>query len=143
MTDAVPYWVDGWLLACLTDWRWRWSRPMPLREVINRMDVIFGGRPTFDDLSFSLSRVIAAGLVIADRDRHGNLRLKATDAAFDLKARHRDKSPSGGYMIKAVGASPMTADIPEDRSLGRYAELSPDEWRATETGGIPSDIRRR
>jgi hypothetical protein len=105
---------------------------MHLWDLINRAESQFRGWPTFDDFSFSLPRLIARGLVTVSRDGQGNLRIKATDEAFDLKARFRDTTPEMAYMIKAVGAVPLHVAGPEDRSLGRFADLGYDEWRAAE-----------
>jgi hypothetical protein len=125
------HWVDAWLLACLIDWRWRWSRPMKLSDLIDAGDRLFRGQPTFDDVSYSLPRLIAWGYLVAKRDIKGDLRLKATKAAFELKAQSKDKSDSWSKVAKALGIPPGPPDAEEDdRSLGRFPDLDWSEFRA-------------
>ena len=136
-------WVDAWLLATLTAHRWRWSRPMKLRDLIDRADVLFRGQPTFDDASFSLPRLLAAGYIAVDRDAAGYLRIKATREGFDLKARVKGKAHPLTRMAQAVGVTFDPSVTDEDRSLGRYSDLKPAEWQAAEDALAPRDIQPR
>lgn len=125
-------WVDAWLLAALTTGRWRWSRPMKPWELIDACDWLFRGQPTFDDVSFSLPRLIATGYVVADRDRSGRLRVKATPAAFLAVSRITKRLDPVARMAEALDAARDHGPILGDRSLGRFHDLDHGEWSAAE-----------
>lgn len=122
-------WVDGWLLAALTDYRWRWSRPMKLWRLVDMTDVLFRGEASFDDVSFSLPRLIAAGLVTVDRDSSGELQIKATRAGFEMKARAKGPGHSIDRWATVLGAPSRSQAVTGDRSLGRYPDLTSRDWR--------------
>jgi hypothetical protein len=123
--------VDAWLLAALTE-RWRWSRPPRLWEFVNDADWLYRGIPTYDEVSFSLPRLIAAGYAVATRTDGGELRLKATRQGFDVrskvKARYLADVLSG--MAVEVGAKPYPEPEQKDRSLGRLDGFDEHEWEA-------------
>ena len=131
-TAYVPRlnWVDAWLLAVLTDHRWRWSRPLKLWRLVDRADDLFRGEPSFDDLSFSLARLVAAGLIEVSRDAAGELQLKATRAGFDVKARAKGPGSSMRRFAGALGAEAYPNGDDGDRSLGRFPALTADDWKA-------------
>jgi hypothetical protein len=123
--------VDAWLLAALTE-RWSWSRPPKLWELVNDADWLDRGIPTYDEVSYSLPRLIAAGYAIATRDDGGELRLKATRRGFDLRSQVKARSLGAvlSGMALAVGAKPYPEPEEEDRSLGRLEGLAEHEWDA-------------
>jgi hypothetical protein len=111
--------TDAWLLAALTE---SGGRDVSLRALVHDYDWLEREIPSFDELSYGLPRLIAAGLAAVHG--HGRqLRLRATPKAMAL----RRSIP--GHPISAiarlVGA---TADAGGgDRSLGRLAALDRDE----------------
>jgi len=120
-------WVDAALLQALTWYRWRWSRPMTLWRLVDVVDILFREEPSFDDISFSLPRLLAAGLVEVKRNNAGEVTLKATRAAFGVKA---DAGRAGTSLAEALGALPYESEDPGDRSRGRYPDLSSEDWSA-------------
>lgn len=104
---------------------------MKLSDLIDAGDRLFRGQPSFDDVSYSLPRLIAAGYLVVQRDSKGNLRLKATNAAFDLRDKVKGKSDSWTKVAKVFGIPPGPPDAEEeDRSLGRFPDLEWREFRA-------------
>ena len=126
--DPPLNWVDAWLLAVLTNYRWRWSRPLKLWRLIDLSDVLFRGEASFDDVSFALPRLLAAGLIDVDRDKSGELQFKGTRAAFALKARAKGKDGPMRRFAQAVGAQPYPDGDDGNRSLGRYPDLTARDW---------------
>jgi len=121
--------TDAWLLGALTDTR-KSAKPAQLWEFVNRADWLNRAIPTFDEVRFSLPRLAAAGLVMLDRDGAGRLTLKATEPAFEIRSRVRDRTLGGalGDLAALVGAQPYPVDEHEDRSLGPLEGFEEAEW---------------
>lgn len=100
---------------------------MRLWELVSSADYLNRLLPTFDEVSYGLPRLAAAGYVETERDPAGELRLRATAAAVSLRRtidrqRHRDLLTS---FTEAVGARSFPeAEPAPDRSLGRLTGLA-------------------
>ena len=120
---------DAWLLAALTEASHD-GRPVTLRDLIDGADWLNRALPTFDELSFGLPRLIAAGFLTVDSTKQGP-RFRATPKAVNLrrsiKAETLGDVLSG--IVEAVGAKPYPEpeDRAEDRTLGRLRDLEPDD----------------
>jgi hypothetical protein len=101
---------------------------MKLWRLIDCADVLAREEPTFDEISFSLPRLVAAGLVTVGRDAAGELQLKATRAGFDVKKRAAGRGHAAFRMANALGAARRSEDEVGDRSLGRYSDLNAADW---------------
>ena len=83
--------------------------------------------PTYDELSFGLMRLVAAGLIVV----HGQqpMTLIATERGMTLESvaaysPNRSRAEALEQMASAFGALPYPAHELEDRSLGRLPNLT-------------------
>ena len=83
--------------------------------------------PTYDELSFGLMRLVAAGLIVV----HGQqpMTLIATERWMTLESvaaysPNRSRAEALEQMASAFGALPYPAHELEDRSLGRLPNLT-------------------
>ena len=116
--------ADAWLLAAFTEGSSP-GRPVRLRDLVHDADWLNRAIPTFDEMSFGLRRLVAAGFLVIQTDRKGGLRFEATPTATSLR---RSLRPNRLGVIEAmgeaVGATPYPSPEPaEDRSLGPLAGL--------------------
>ena len=114
---------DAWLLAALTESPHP-DRPVNLRDFIDNADWLYRGIPTFDQVSFGLPRLAAAGLVVVEQDATEGLVLRATPKA--IKLRHLRQARPLGDDLKDIDEAIMAAAEPEpveDRTLGRLPGL--------------------
>jgi hypothetical protein len=119
---------DAWLLAALTEGSDD-GRPVDLRELINDADWLNRMIPTFDELSFGLPRLVAAGFLVVGQGAKKGLVFQATPNATRLRGSVKAKSLGDvlNGVGEAVGALPYPEpEPPEDRSLGRLRGLEPD-----------------
>lgn len=119
---------DAWLLAALTEGSHD-GRPVKLRDFVHDADWLNRSIPTFDEMSFGLPRLVAAGFLVVGYDPKEGLVFRATPEA--TKLRGSVKARSLGDVLngvgEAVGAAPYPAPEPaEDRSLGRLPGLEAD-----------------
>lgn len=119
---------DAWLLAALTEGSHD-GRPVNLRDFVNDADWLNRLLPTFDEMSFGLPRLVAAGFLVVGYDPKEGLVFRATPKA--TKLRDSVKAKSLGDVLngvgEAVGAAPYPEPEPaEDRSLGRLPGLESD-----------------
>jgi hypothetical protein len=121
MTDPPPLTrSDAWLLAALTEGPRR-ARALTLQEFVGAADWLNRLIPTFDEVSYGVQRLVAAGFVTVD-----GLTVQATAEAKRLRGTVRRSSLGGVLhaMEKAVGAPRYgEPEPPEDRSLGRWPAL--------------------
>jgi hypothetical protein len=115
---------DAWLLAALTEGS-RDGRPVSLRDLVHDADWLNRRIPTFDQISYGLPRLVAAGFATVD-----GYRFRATPKAIALR-RTLKSLPSDGLsdvivrMEAALGAKPYPEPEDEDRSLGRLSGFEP------------------
>jgi hypothetical protein len=119
---------DAWLLAALTEGSHD-GCPVNLRDFVNDADWLNRLIPTFDEMSFGLPRLVAAGFLVVGYDPKEGLVFRATPNA--TKLRDTVKAKSLGDVLngvgEAVGAAPYPEPEPaEDRSLGRLPGLESD-----------------
>ena len=123
---------DAWLLAALTESPHP-DRPLNLRDFIDNADWLYRGIPTFDQVSFGLPRLAAAGLLVVEQDAREGLVLRATPKAINLRRLMKAK-PLGDDLKEideAIRAAAHPAPEPvEDRSLGRLPGLGADDLDA-------------
>lgn len=114
---------DAWLLAALTEGSYD-GRAMTLQDLIHDADWLNRSIPTFDEISFGLPRLVAAGYLTVDADAEGGLALRATSRAIRVGRAVRANARDGVIvaMEKAV-SRPRPEPDPEDRSLGRLTGL--------------------
>jgi hypothetical protein len=95
------------------------GRLVPLRNVIHDYDWLNRAIPTFDELSFGMPRLVAAGLAAVGQSSSGELVLGATAEAMRLRR------SADGHPVPAIAAA-LRASIGsvEDRSLGRLRGLT-------------------
>jgi hypothetical protein len=124
--------TDAWLLAALTEGSHD-GRPVTLQEFVHDAD--WAGRmiPTFDEMSFGLPRLVAAGfMTVGDNVKPGivfRATPKATRLRKSIKARTIGDVLVG--MAQAVGAEPYPDPEPlDDRSLGRLPGLEREDLDA-------------
>jgi hypothetical protein len=119
--------TDAYLLAATTG-SFR-KRARPLRDLIADYDWLERDIPTFDEVSFGLPRLIAAGYLEVG-SRQGRTFVRATPKARRLRSTKRAKTLGGrlGEVAAAVGAAPYPQPEIEDRSLGRLTGLDSVEW---------------
>ncbi|MCI0583700.1 MAG: hypothetical protein L0227_12575 [Chloroflexi bacterium] len=127
-------WIDAWFLAALTDARSD-ADPRELWEFVNNADWLYRGIPTFEEVRFSLPRLEAAGLLLVGRAPNGGLTLKATEAAFELRARVTADTLGGVLleMAEVVGAPAYPAADDENRSLGPLEGFEESDWDSAVT----------
>jgi hypothetical protein len=119
---------DGWLLAALTEVSHD-GHAVSLRDLLDAADWLNRLIPTFDELSFGLPRLVAAGFLETETDLTGNLRFRALPKATRLRKSVEAKTLGDVItgVSDAVGAVPYDDPEPaEDRSLGRLAGLHLD-----------------
>jgi hypothetical protein len=121
--------ADAWLLAALTEGSHD-GRPVSLRDFVHDADWLNRLIPSFDEVSFGLPRLVAAGFLIVGYDAKDGLVFRATPRATEL--RQSVQAESLGDVLEgvaqAVGAAPYPEPEPaEDRSLGRLPGLDRDD----------------
>jgi hypothetical protein len=121
--------ADAWLLAALTEGS-HGGRPVTLRELVQDADWLNRAIPTFDEVSFGLPRLVAAGFMTVGHDVRSGVVFRATPDATKLRKSVKAET-LGGVLAGvgwAVGAPPYPDSEPaEDRSLGRLAGLEPED----------------
>jgi len=116
---------DAWLLAALTEGSHD-GRAVRLRDLVHDADWLNRLIPTFDEMSFGLPRLVAAGFLIVGYDAKDHLVFRATLKATRL--RRSVKARTLGNVLAGVGLAVGTTPYPEpepaeDRSLGRLPGL--------------------
>ena len=116
---------DAWLLAALTESPHP-GRPVTLRDFVDNADWLNRAIPTFDEMSFGLPRLAAAGLLVVEQDAKEGLLLRATPKAITL--RRLMKAKALGDALNAIDEAIRAAGHPEperveDRSHGRLPGL--------------------
>lgn len=109
--------LDG--LVARRDQRW-----LRLDQLIDHIDWLDRWVPDFDEISYGLPRLIAAGHAEV-RGQRGELMLRATPRAIALARANRSR-----FMGDAVGARPWGEQVPDDRTLGRLPGLDEATWDA-------------
>jgi len=132
MVDLVR--VDGWLLAAIrySTGNSGWAS---LADVIDTADWLRVLEPTYDDVSFSFSRLKARDLIEVVISRGGRVRVRATPQAETLTSFLFGGSawqPGDTLELvnKALGVAPYPQPEIEDRTLGRLPELSREVFNA-------------
>lgn len=119
--------TDANLLAGITA-KWH-GRPQSLRDFIGAMAWDADTIPSFDEVSFGLQRLVAAGYVTIERKPGQGLRLRATTKASQLgKQIGKGRVARGEIASRAEAALGLSRGGPEDRSLGRLPDLDREEW---------------
>ena len=120
---------DAYLLAAATESNGK--RPSRLRDLIADYDWLERGIPTFDEVSFGLPRLVAAGFLEVGSDA-GTTVVRATPKARHLRSTIAAKTLGGVLedMAAAVGAAQYPGAETEDRSRGRFPGLHAAEWDA-------------
>jgi hypothetical protein len=123
---------DAWLFAALTE-RPHPDRPVNLRDFVDNADWLNRAIPTFDEMSFGLPRLAAAGLLVVEQDANEGLVLRATTKA--IKLRRLMKAKALGDDLQDIDEAIRAAAHPEperveDRSLGRLPGLGADDLDA-------------
>lgn len=120
---------DAWLLAALTESSHD-GRPVSLRDLVHDADWLNRLIPTFDEISFGLPRLAAAGFLVVESDAKATLVFRATPKANSLRrsVRARTLGDVVAGVGQGVGALPYPEPEPaEDRSLGRLDGLDPGD----------------
>jgi len=117
---------EACLLAALTESRQR--RAVTLPKLLHDYDWLNRALRTFDELSFGLPRLVAAGFVVVT-GADGDLRLEPSSKAREWgKSIRRNARGAGGVLEAAArlaGAPPYPVpEQEEDRSLGRLPGLA-------------------
>src|SRR2546423_11425073 len=126
---------DAWLLAAIADGSHD-GRPVTLRDFVNDADWLNRAIPTFDEVSFGLPRLIAAGYVTVAFDDAGALMFRANAKAINVRG-SIEADALGGVLFamnEAVGTAPYPEPEREDRSLGRLPSLTREEFDAAVRG---------
>jgi hypothetical protein len=120
--------TDACLLAAVTE-SWR-RRPIGLGDLIANYDWLDRSIPTFDEVSFGLPRLVAAGFVDVEKLEAGEIKVRATRKAQALRATIKVHTLGGvlAEMSAAVGAPPYGHHETEDRSLGRLVGFEASAW---------------
>jgi hypothetical protein len=131
---------DVWLLRVLGETR-RPEERTSLRELIERADFVERDVPTFDQISFGIPRLVAAGYITVEAGA-----FRATGKGIALRKSVQARTLGGVLreMIELLGLPPLPSvdPVPEDRSLGRLAGLEPidyDEAVAAYRAGFSRD----
>jgi len=105
--------------------------PMRIRDLVADADWLNRSTLTFDEVSFGMRRLEAAGLVEVTRGPDG-LRLRPTPKAHALRATVKANTLGGVLvdMSAAVGAAPYPEQESEDRTLGRSPDLEEAYFQA-------------
>jgi DNA-binding MarR family transcriptional regulator len=120
---------DAWIAAALCESAR--NAPMRLRNLVADADWLNRSILTFDEVSFGLRRLEAAGLVEVTPGPDGPL-VRPTPEAHLLRATVKANTLGGvlAGMDAAVGAPPYPEPESEDRTLGRLPDLDEASWRA-------------
>lgn len=110
---------------------WR-RRPIDLRDLIANYDWLDRSIPTFDEVSFGLPRLVAAGFVDVETPEAGEIKVRATRKAQAVRATIKTHTLGGvlAEMGSAIGAPAYGHPETEDRSLGRLAGFEQSAWDA-------------
>jgi hypothetical protein len=119
---------DAWLIAALCE-----SGPKPLRlqDLIQNADWLNRAIPSYDELSFGLRRIEAAGYVEVMPATDGLL-LRPTERSI-VMVRAINAGTLGellASMSAEVGARPYPEPEHEDQSLGRLPGLDEAAWQS-------------
>jgi hypothetical protein len=117
---------DAYLLAALAETTPA-RVPLELDEFIRDCDWLNRWVPDFDDLSYGLPRLEAAGYLVIEREPQRGLLLAPTEAARALRRSYRAKTLGGVIvgMKRALGVADEYGA--GDRSLGRLTGFEPEE----------------
>ena len=117
--DASPRLTqrDAELLAALTESS---GRRVRLHELVHDYDWLNRAIPTFDELSYGMQRLVAAGFASVRSGRDRELDFQATPDAVRLRKAVTGHPASG--MSAAIDADAGSGD----RSLGRLPGLTPE-----------------
>jgi hypothetical protein len=124
--------TDVAILAGLADASRRAGRSVRLADLIGRIDMLFRWTPSFDDLSFGLPRLVAAGLAapLAHQDRE--VWVAPTGDALQLRRAAQRLPGVGGVGVnmetEAHHRGMTTSE--EDRSLGRLPALTAESFES-------------
>jgi hypothetical protein len=120
---------DAWIVAALCEAGRDW--PVRLRDLIHNADWLNRAILTFDEVSYGLPRLEAAGLVEVTPGADGP-RVRPTKAARGLRKTIKADTLGGvlAGAAAAVGAPPYPEPESEDRTLGRLTGLDETLWRA-------------
>lgn len=109
--------ADASLVAALTE---SGGRYVPLRNLIHDYDWLNRAVPTYDDLSFGIPRLVAAGYAVTRESSNGGLLFAATPESMALRR------SANAHAAVAIPAALRAKIAPiEDRSLGRLPWLTP------------------
>ena len=111
---------DAELLAALTESS---GRRVRLRDLVHDYDWVNRAIPTFDELSYGMQRLVAAGFASVSSARGKELEFQATHDAVGLR-----KSISGHPTSRIAAAIDVNHEG-EDRSLGRLAGLTQEAFQ--------------
>jgi hypothetical protein len=120
---------DAWLLAALTEGSHD-GRPVTLRDLIHDADWLNRDIPSFDEISYGIPRLIAAGFAKVGYSASNGLVFRATAKAQRLRRSVRGEWDSIVAISTAIGAKPHPEEEAEDRSLGRLPGLEPEDVTA-------------
>ncbi len=115
---------DAWLLAAITEVS-PGGQSVSLTQFVDAADWLNRAIPTFDEVSFGVPRLVAAGLMAVD-----GLALRSTPKARRARGTVHPSTLGGVLyaMEDLVGAAHYgELQPPEDRSLGRWPSLTPDD----------------
>jgi hypothetical protein len=124
---------DAWIVAALCETRR--DGPMRVRDLIYNADWLNRAILSYDELSFGLPRLEAAGLVEVTDGIDGPL-VRATSKGRALRRQVKAHTLAGvlAGMDAAVGAPAYPERESEDRTLGRLHGFSEAQWRAEVAG---------
>ena len=113
--------ADARLVAALTESS---GRPVTLRDLVHDYDWINRAVPTFEELSFGMPRIVAAGYAMVGTSRSGELVFRATPEALRLRR------AASGNPVDAIATALEAGGAGEDRSLGRLPGLTQEGFDA-------------
>jgi hypothetical protein len=114
--------ADARLVIALTESSGRF---VPLRNLIHDYDWLNRAVPSYDDLSYGIQRLVAAGYAITSESSTGDLLFAATPQSTQLR---RSAKAHPAVAIRAALRTQITPV--EDRSLGRLRGLTPQAVEA-------------
>ncbi len=123
--------TDASLLAALVEGSHDGCR-VDLRTLVHDVDWLNRAIPTFDEVSFGLQRLVAAGFLIVDSAPETRLMLHPTPKAIHLRRSLKARSLGDVLtaMQRAVEAAPYPEPEVEDRSRGRLPGLELQDFDA-------------
>jgi hypothetical protein len=120
--------TDVTLLTVLTEFSR--GRPVSLEQFVDGVDWYDRAIPSFDEVSYGLRRLQAAGLLAVSMDSHGRLLLGPTREALHLRrsANDADATAFRRKMEESAGVGPFSTPEQEDRTYGPLAGLRPEAY---------------